>query len=41
LPDDPRLRAKLRELHEFELAAKQGLDLDLYAEDDTLIFWWD
>jgi hypothetical protein len=41
LPDDGAARARLVELFEYELGEKQGLDLDVYVEDDALIFWWD
>lgn len=41
LPEDVEARAKLHELHEVEIVEKQGLELDRYLEEDTLIFWWD
>jgi len=41
LPEEASARAGLYELFECELGEKQGLDLDPYIEEDTLIFWWD
>jgi len=41
LPEDGAARARLHDLFERELGEKQGLDLELYMEEDTLIFWWD
>ena len=41
LPQDSATRAKLYELHERELAEREGLDTGLYTGAGTLIFWWD
>jgi hypothetical protein len=41
LPEDSAARAKLRELHERELAEQQGLDIGQYTRGDALEFWWD